>query len=248
MNPECGPQSVEHKYQAENVTLGKLANKKKLQSYCGLEQTESAPLFFLPSRLDAHQKGCHLLNDILYETVERFWKDNLQIIVIARGVYKRHFEDIVRMHSLSRRVAVVKFDKELKFKNLSFKALSKLAYAASDFLLIPSLYEPCGLTPMTGLIYGSLPVAHETGGLHDTIKPLRIEFNEGNGFLFQVHNARGLRGAIEQAMSFYRLPIEKKANQISRIMKESQEVFSIDRIASRYMSLYEKMLKRPMVN
>ena len=101
---------------------------------------------------------------------------------------------------------------------------------------------------MTGLLYGSLPVAHDIGGLHDTIKPLQVDLNKGNGFLFQVHNAQGLRWAIDQAMSFYRLPVEMKNPQISRIMKESQEASSIDEIALRYISLYEKMLKRPIVN
>ncbi|MBU0994330.1 MAG: glycogen/starch synthase [Proteobacteria bacterium] len=238
LNPECGPQSVEHKYDARDPLPGKRANKKKLQSYCGLDQMDSAPLFFWPSRLDAQQKGCHLLTDILYEIIDRFWKDNLQIVVIANGIYKRHFEDIVRMHSLSRRVAVRAFAEDL----------SRLAYAASDFLLVPSLFDPCGFTAMTGLIYGSLPVAHDTGGLHDTLKPLRVDHNDGNGFLFQVHHAQGLRSAIEQAMHFYRLPVEKKAQNISRIMQESQKTFRKDGVAGKYIDLYKNMLDRPLLN
>ena len=236
IDPELSPQSMDDKYDSENATNGKLASKKKLQAYCGLDQTDTAPLFFWPSRLDAHQKGCHLLTDILYETIDKFWKHNLQIVIIANGVYKRKFDDIVRMHSLSRRVAVRTFA----------EYPSRLAYAASDFLLLPSLYDVCGMNAMTGLIYGSLPVAHDTGGLHDTIKPLRVDCNEGNGFLFQVHNAEGLRLAIEHAMVFYRLPVEKKAQQISRIMKQSQKEFNIDEIASNYINLYEKMQKHPM--
>lgn len=238
LDPECGPQAAPYRYDADDPAPGKRACKKKLQSICKLDPIDTAPLFFWPSRLDAYQKGCHLLTDILYEMIERFWDMNLQIVFVADGVYKKHFEDIVRMHRLDSRVAVAPFDKNL----------ARLAYAASDFLLLPSLFETCGLPAMTGLLYGSLPVAHDTGGLHDTVRPFRGDSNQGNGFLFQEYNPQGLCLAIEQAMDFYRWPAEKRTRQISRIMKEGRDEYHIDGIAQKYIGLYEKMLKRPISN
>jgi starch synthase len=238
VGPDCGPLSVKEKYDFQNPKSGKLANKKILQSLCGLDQNDAAPLFFWPSRLDAHQKGCHLLTEILYETVDRFWGDNLQVIVVANGVFRRHFDEIVRTHNLARRVAVRPYRKEL----------SKIAYAASDFIFFPSLYEPCPLAAMTGLLYGALPLAHDTGGLHDIVKPLCIDRDEGNGFLFQIYGTHGLSRTIEQAMSFYRLPQDKRIDQIRRIMKDSATAFNIDEIVRKYVGTYERMLERPIAN
>lgn len=225
-------------FSANTHVKGKLANKRALQAMLGLEPADTAPLFFWPSRLDPVQKGCQLLTHILYETVARYWNEGLQVAVVANGSYQRHFHDIVNFHNLSKRVAVRNFDEKL----------SHLAYAASDFLLMPSLFEPCGLPQMISTIYGSLPVAHDTGGLHDTILPLNVASNSGNGFLFEVYDFDGLRWAIEEAMKFHRLPTEVKASQISRIMSEGAETFSLSAQARQYVAIYENMLQRPLIN
>jgi starch synthase/alpha-amylase len=112
---------------------------------------------------------------------------------------------------------------------------------------MPSSFEPCGLPQMIAPIYGSLPVAHDTGGIHDTITQLDIEENSGNGFLFETYDANGLFWAIEQAMTFYRLPEKVKADQIERIMTESAARFTHAETARQYIKLYEKMLQRPLV-
>ena len=75
--------------------------------------------------------------------------------------------------------------------------LSRLAYAASDFMLMPSLFEPCGLPQMTAPLYGSLPVVHNTGGLHDTVRPLDVDQSTGNGFRFDYYSSDGLRWAMD---------------------------------------------------
>jgi starch synthase/alpha-amylase len=125
--------------------------------------------------------------------------------------------------------------------------LEHLAYAAADFILMPSSYEPCGLPQMIAPIYGTLPVAHDTGGIHDTIKDLNVESNSGNGFLFNTFDANGLWWAINQAMNFYNLPARQKSAQIKRIMAESAAEFTHAATARRYIELYEKMLKRPLI-
>ena len=101
---------------------------------------------------------------------------------------------------------------------------------------------------MIAPLYGTLPVAHDTGGIHDTITHLDVKKNTGNGFLFETFDANGLFWAIEQAMIFYNLPQKAKAKQIKRIMLESRETFTHANTARQYIKLYEKMLERPLIN
>jgi len=156
---------------------------------------------------------------------------------VANGDYQVVFRDIVNFHGFQKRVAIYDFSNELEH----------LAYGASDFILMPSRFEPCGLPQMIAPIYGSLPVAHDTGGIHDTITHIDVKNNTGNGFLFKNFDAAGLLWAIEQAMQFYNLPEAKKTKQIKRIMQESSQTFTHDNTARQYIELYEKMLQRPLV-
>jgi starch synthase/alpha-amylase len=112
---------------------------------------------------------------------------------------------------------------------------------------MPSSFEPCGLPQMIAPIYGSLPVAHDTGGIHDTITHLDVDKNTGNGFLFKTFDAGGLFWAIKQAMAFYNLPRNVRERQIRRIMTESKATFTHANTARQYIELYEKMLKRPLI-
>jgi starch synthase/alpha-amylase len=100
---------------------------------------------------------------------------------------------------------------------------------------------------MIAPIYGSLPVAHDTGGIHDTITHMDVDNDRGNGFLFNTFDANGLFWAIEQAMSFFNLPQKIKAKQIKRVMTESQITFTHANTAREYIRLYEKMLQRPLI-
>ena len=225
-------------YGPRNHAKAKQKNKQFLQEALGLVKDVSAPLFFWPSRLDAVQKGCRLMAQILYDVVSSFWSQNLQVVFVADGEFKDHFKDIVRAYNLVDRVAVCDFEERL----------SRLAYGAADFVLMPSLFEPCGLTQMIGAVYGALPVAHNTGGIHDTIRHLNIEKGEGNGFLFETHDAGGLFRAISQAMLFYNQPKHIKRQQLERIMTQSAESFNHAVTARQYVGLYEKMLKRPLIN
>ena len=194
-------------------------------------------MLYWPSRLDPAQKGCELLAHILYDIVSAYWDDGLQLAVIADGPFQQHFRDIVARHGLRDRVAVTDFDERL----------SHLAYAASDFVLMPSHFEPCGLPQMIGCRYGSLPIVNNTGGLHDTVAHLNVEQCTGNGFVFETYDPGGLRCAIDQAMAFYRLPPKARESQVGRVMKESAEQFNHKVTAQQYFDLYEKMLARPLV-
>jgi starch synthase/alpha-amylase len=224
-------------FDAENHVEGKRENKRLLQEKLGLLQNDRAPVFFWPSRLDPVQKGCQLLAEILFKVVERFREQQLQVVFVANGEFQKHFKNIVALHDIPDRVAVCDFDEDLARK----------AYAASDFVLMPSLFEPCGLPQMIGPIYGVLPVAHDTGGIHDTVQDLDIEHDCGNGFLFKYYDIHGLNWAIDQAMQFHALPEDIRAKQIQRIMIESKSVFNHEVTARQYIDLYEKMLNLELV-
>ncbi len=225
-------------YGPDDHVSGKKKNKRFLQETLGLIRDVRAPLFFWPSRLDTVQKGCQLLAEILYDVVSKYWDRKLQIVFVADGEFQRHFKDIVRQHKFFDRVAICAFDERL----------ARLAYGAADFVLMPSLFEPCGLPQMIGPIYGALPVAHDTGGIHDTIEHLDVKTNTGNGFLFETFDSNGFFWAIDQAMLFYKHPRMVREQQIKRIMGRSIETFNHAVTARQYMDLYEKMLQRPLIN
>ncbi len=225
------------RYGPDDHLEGKRRNKRELQRRLGLIEDDQAPIFFWPSRLDPVQKGCQLLADILYSVISTWWHQNLQVVFVANGDYQGHFRNIVGFHGFHRRVAICDFDVNLEH----------LAYGASDFVLMPSLFEPCGLPQMIGAIYGALPVVHDTGGLHDTVVHLDVENDRGNGFLFENYDATGLFWAIEQAMHFFNRSPEEKHAQLTRIMKEALATFNHAVTARKYIELYEKMLERPLI-
>ncbi|MEO8613591.1 MAG: glycogen/starch synthase [Luteolibacter sp.] len=235
-NPETDD-ALFQTFGVDDFAAGKKANKLALQRELQLQQNPDAPIFFWPSRLDPVQKGPQLLTEILHKLVSDYWDRSLQIVIVANGPHQPWIDKIVSAFDLSERVAIVDFDERL----------SRLAYAASDFMLMPSLFEPCGLPQMTSPLYGSLPIVHSTGGLYDTITPLDVETSTGNGFRFDHYNSAAFRWAIDQAMNFYALPHEIREREIRRVMIESEQQFSHKEVARRYIAIYEEMLARPLV-
>ena len=226
------------KYDETNHVVAKRKNKVEFQKQCGLTINPDAPILFWPSRLDPVQKGCQLLADILYKTTETFAKDKLQIAIVANGVYQSVFKDIVSFHHLEGKVAVVDFD----------DTLSHLGFGASDFVLMPSRFEPCGLPQMIGAIYGTLPIVHDTGGLSDTVENLNVKNNTGNGFKFKDYDASALTWGIKEAIKFYKMDSAIKEAQITRIMAESNKRFSHEQTAAEYVKLYKQIMHHPVFN
>ncbi|QTA82177.1 Putative glycogen synthase, GlgA-like [Desulfonema limicola] len=237
-NPLSDPALEDRTYGPENFVSGKIKNKLFLQESLGLIRDEYAPVLFWPSRLDPVQKGCELLAEILYKIISSYWEQNLEIVFVANGEYQPHFRNIARFHNFENRVAICDFDEHLEH----------LAYGASDFVLMPSRFEPCGLPQMIGPIYGTLPIAHDTGGIHDTVVHMTVDRNIGNGFLFETYDSNGLFWAVTEAMRFYNLPDNIKNPQIKRIMEHGSANFNHDVTAQQYIQLYEKMLQRPLIN
>lgn len=224
-------------YGPDDVAEGKAANKRRLQERLGLKVDPEAPVFFWPSRLDPMQKGPQLLTDILLETVSDHAGRGLQVVVVADGPHQYWFRKIAADFSIQSNVAVADFD----------EGLSRLAYAGSDFMMMPSLFEPCGLPQMVAPIYGTLAVARSTGGIHDTVRPLDVEGSVGNGFRFDHYDSAALRWGIDRAMDFHALPAGLRQRELRRIMIESKREFCHDEVARKYMDRYEAMLARPLV-
>jgi starch synthase len=225
------------RYCPDDHGVAKAQNKRTLQKMLGLMIDEKAPVFFWPSRLDPIQKGCQLLADIFYKVISKYWKHHLQVIFVANGDYQQVFHNIVNHHQFHPRVAVCDFSEQLEH----------MAYGAADFVLMPSRFEPCGLPQMIGQTYGTLPVAMDTGGLHDTVTHLDPENDRGNGFLFETYDSGGLLWAMDRAMDFYQMPDDIKQRQIARIMRQSATTYTHDVNARQYIELYEKMLERPLI-
>jgi len=225
-------------YTPETHVAGKAENKAKLQRELGLEVNPDAPILFWPSRLDPVQKGPHLLTDILYRLVRDHDDIGLQVAVVANGEFQQHFHNVVNQHGIHSRVGVCDFS----------EPMSRLGYAGTDFMVMPSSFEPCGLPQMASPIYGTLPIVHNTGGLRDTVEPLDVNTSTGNGFRFDVFDSAGLRWAIENALKFWKLAPSVREEQIIRIMRESKARFNHAETARQYFKIYEKMLERPFLN
>ena len=228
---------LEAKYDSSSFVTAKKVNKIAFQSRTGLKVDQNAPLLFWPHRLDPIQKGCQLLADLTYETIHRYWDKGVQIAIVANGEYQKVFRDIINYHNFYERVMVCDFDEEL----------SHLGFAASDFMLMPSRFEPCGLPQMACQYYGSLPIVHNTGGLHDTVEHLSADGKNGNGFVFENYDDGGLRWGIEEAMRFFDQPEDFRTGVISRVMDEARQKFNHDVTAQSYIKIYESMLDRPLV-
>ena len=236
----CDPATdplLESCYNSDNHVSGKAINKIAFQSRTGLKVDQNAPLFLWPHRLDPVQKGCQLLADIMYDVVNSYWDSGLQIAIVANGEYQKVFKDIIAFHNFYDRVTVCDFDEQL----------SRLGFAASDFMLMPSRFEPCGLPQMSCQYYGSLPVVRDTGGLHDTVEHLLPDGSYGNGFVFRDYDTGGLRWAIDEAMRFYRSSPDFRSKVIGRVMDDARRRFNHDVTAQEYIRIYESMLARPLV-
>lgn len=221
------------KYDEKTHINGKKANKIFIQDRLGLPKDPLKPILFWPSCADKVHDSSYFISTILYALLSRDWHQNLEIIFTAGGTMERLIKDTIRDFDLTNRVAVCNPE----------DSLLRAAYAASDFVLVPFAVEPVSSGEITGLLYGSLPIVYNNNGNHQTVTPLDVEKNCGNGFLFDQTDADSLMRAIDRAMMFYNLPGDVKNHQVSRIMKQTHERFDRAVTVEHYLFLYEKMLK-----
>ncbi len=187
-NPETDPALAEN-YGLGNVLEHKMANKRALQRELGLEEDESKFVIGLISRL-TNQKGLDLVSSIIPQVLD----GNTQVIVLGTG--DKQYEDTFRYYEGAYHgtfSACIQYD----------EARAHRIYAGSDALLVPSRFEPCGLTQLNAMHYGTLPIVRETGGLKDTVEPYNNFTGDGNGFTFDRYDAGLLLDAINRAKTVY---------------------------------------------
>lgn len=206
-----------------NIFYQKQANKVGLQSMLHLPKLEYIPLIAMITRLTS-QKGL----DLVFHVIEEILTMDLQMVVLGTGEarYEQAF------HEISRR-----YPHKLHVRTSFDEALARKIYMASDLFLMPSVFEPCGLSQMIAMRYGSIPVVRETGGLRDSVQSFNEYTGQGNGFSFTHINAHDMLNTIRRALAFYR-----DKNVWQHIVENAcQSDFSWNKSAKRYCRMYEEL-------
>ncbi|MDP4098659.1 glycogen synthase GlgA [Paenibacillus sp. P96] len=188
------PTSDPHIYVKYRSSLTKKReNKIGLQKELGLPVRPDVPLIAMVTRL-VNMKGLDLVTRVLDEMM---YYDDFQFVVLGTGdpSYERWFSNAAERYPL-------KMSTQIRFS----EELSRKIYAASDMYLMPSRFEPCGISQLLALRYGSIPIARETGGLNDTVHAYNELTGEGNGFSFEHYNAHDMMHTIRRALAFFRQP------------------------------------------
>jgi starch synthase len=205
---------------------GKIICKEKLLEEQKLYKKDGVPLIGMVTRL-GYQKGIDITLESLKSLLNNF---NFQIVIVGKGNPKYEEELKLLANEFPEKLVV-----NIVFNN----KLSHQVEAGSDFFLMPSRYEPCGLNQMYSLRYGTFPIVRSIGGLADTIIDLTKFPAEGNGFSFLPYEAEALSETIIRALDFYQTKSKDKLNEIrSRIM---QEDFSWGKSAKEYNNIYQKI-------
>ncbi len=217
-NPKTDDEIAKN-YDSDSIEL-KAENKKDLQKSLGLPE-EDVPLISVVSRVVYH-KGF----DILLESMNELLENNVQFV--ALGVGEEHY--INRMKYLKD-----KYPNKVSVNDYFDTDLAKRIYAGSDLFMMPSMFEPCGLSQMISLRYGTIPVVRTTGGLRDTIVGYLGNQKDGNGFTFWGNQVEDLIEVTNKALKIYDNKDEWKA----LVKKTMNDDFSWARSAKEYAKLYE---------
>ena len=223
-DPGADPHLPAH-YTADTLSDGKAKCKAALQEEVGLPVNPDAPLMVMVTRLAGH-KGLDLL---CYIARKLLLEENCQLLILGTGEAK--FESFFRelAEEFPDRVAAkITFD----------LGLAARIYAGGDIYLMPSKSEPCGLSQMSAMRYGTVPVVHATGGLKDTVPPCDENGEGGLGFTFQSYNGDDFHGAVKRALNLYNhnRPAFRALQQ-----REMGEDFSWNVPAQRYMALFHRI-------
>ena len=214
-------------YDAESVIKNKKVNKKALQEALGLDVDENKMVIGLISRL-TNQKGLDLVNDVIPGIMD----GNTQVVVLGTG--DSQYEETFRYY-------------ENKYKG-SFCAyiaynenVAHNIYAGCDALLVPSRFEPCGLTQLISMRYGAVPIVRETGGLKDTVQPYNVFENTGNGFTFDRYESGLLYDAINRAKTLY---FENRKCWDDMVIRDMNKDVSWEKSAKQYKDMYVGLTPR----
>ena len=212
---------LEHPYNQVNFRKEKIKNKTALQKELGLAVDEKRMMIGIVSRL-TDQKGF----DLIAYVMDEFCHDAVQIVVLGTG--EDQYENMFRHFAWKYH--------EMVSANIYYSdALSHKIYAASDAFLMPSLFEPCGLSQLMALRYGTIPIVRQTGGLKDTVEPYNRFESRGTGFGFLNYNAHEMLGTIREAEALYYDNKREWNKMVDRAMKVD---FSWRVSAQKYQEMY----------
>ena len=213
-------------YDITNVLDKKKENKRKLQAELGLAQDENKFVIGLISRL-TNQKGLDLLNAIIPQIMD----EHTQIVVLGTGddVYENSFRYYENAYK-GRICSSIMYDETRAHR----------IYAGADALLVPSQFEPCGLTQLIAMHYGTAPIVRETGGLIDTVEPYNMYSNTGNGFTFDRYESGLLLDAINRAKTLY---FTNRWCWDEMVQRDMDKNFSWDNSAKQYKDLYLELTR-----
>ena len=220
-NPETDT-LIENNYNSRNFRKEKIKNKRALQRELGLEQNDGTFMVGIVSRL-TDQKGF----DLIAYMMDEMCQNNIQIVVLGTGEEK--YENMFRHFAW-------KYQGKVSANIFYSEALSHKVYAACDAFLMPSLFEPCGLSQLMSLRYGTVPIVRETGGLKDTVIPYNEYESTGTGFSFANYNAHEMYFTLQYAMNIY---YNKKREWNKLIDRGMAADFSWNHSASKYQEMYD---------
>lgn len=223
-NPETD-NKIFSQYNAYSFIENKSINKVKLQRELGLEENEGKFMIGVISRL-TDQKGVDLIGHVLEEIVDGY----TQLVVIGTG--DEEYENMFRYYEWKLKGKV---SGNIYFSN---KRAHKI-YAAADAMLVPSRFEPCGLTQLIALRYGTVPIVRETGGLRDTVEAYNIYSDSGTGFSFENYNAHEMLNIINYAKQIY---FEERDKWNGIAFRGMNKDFSWRNSAEEYSRLYRKLM------
>ena len=223
-NPETD-KFIKYHFNSSNFRTNKKKNKVLLQEELGLEVNDKKFMVGIVSRL-TDQKGLDLVDCV----IEQICAENLQLVILGTG--EQRYENLFRHYEWKykdRVSASIYYNNERSHK----------IYASCDAFLMPSLFEPCGLSQLMSMRYGTIPIVRETGGLKDTVEPFNEYENTGTGFSFMNYNAHEMLNTIRYAENtFY----DKRRQWNKMVERAMNRDFSWKNSAEKYQELYDKLL------
>lgn len=222
-NPKTDSHIYEN-YDLRNLFSKKKLNKIKLQEHLGLPIDGEKAMIGIVSRL-VDQKGF----DIIAEAMGELMSMDIQLVVLGTG--EARYEEMFRQNAW--------YHPEKLSANIMFSNdMAHKIYAAADLFLMPSMFEPCGLSQMIAMAYGTVPVVRETGGLKDSVQPFNEFTGEGNGFSFYPYSAHDMMFTLRMALNFF-----ADKNIWNPLMKRAMKTdFSWESSAKQYSAMYDSLL------
>ena len=223
-NPETD-KYITHPFNSVNFRKEKIKNKRALQADFGLNQDDKALVIGVVSRL-TDQKGF----DLVAYVMDELCQDNIQLMVLGTG--EEQYENMFRHFAW-------KYPGKVSAQIYYSEAVSHRVYASCDAFLMPSLFEPCGLSQLIALRYGTVPIVRETGGLKDTVEPYNEFESTGTGFSFMNYNAHEMLGAVRYAEKIF---YDKKREWNKIIDRGMAADFSWKVSARKYQEMYDWLI------